>query len=67
VPKIFDFLRVRGEVDEAEMYQVFNMGLGMTFVVSPEDEKKIVSSLGTELGIRSIGEIVAGGGGVALV
>lgn len=67
VPKIFDFLRARGEVDEAEMYQVFNMGLGMTFVVSPEDEKKILARLGTELGICRVGEIAAGTGGVALV
>jgi len=67
VPKIFDFLRTKGEVDEAEMYQVFNMGLGMTLVVSGEDEKKILSSLGKELEIHSVGEIVAGKGGVSLV
>ena len=67
VPKIFDFLRTRGEVDENEMYQVFNMGLGMTIVVSAEDEKKILSRLGKELEIHSVGEIVAGKGGVSLV
>ncbi len=49
------------------MYQVFNMGLGMTLVVSPEDEKKILSSFGRELGICPVGEIVAGQGGVILV
>jgi len=31
---IFDFLRRRGRVDEAEMYRTFNMGLGMIAVVS---------------------------------
>jgi phosphoribosylformylglycinamidine cyclo-ligase len=67
VPKIFEFLWTKGEVDETEMYQVFNMGLGMTFVVSAEDEKKILSRLGKELEIHSVGEIVSGTGGVSLV
>jgi phosphoribosylformylglycinamidine cyclo-ligase len=67
VPKIFGFLGTKGEVDEAEMYQVFNMGLGMTLVVSPADEERILSRLGKELGICRVGEIVAGQGGVTLV
>jgi len=67
VPKIFDFLQRKGAVDETEMYQVFNMGLGMTMVVSPEDEKRILSSFKTGMEIHPVGEIVAGEGGVILV
>jgi phosphoribosylformylglycinamidine cyclo-ligase len=67
VPKIFDFLQDKGAVDEAEMYQVFNMGLGMTMVVSPDDEKKIFSRFKTGLELHPVGEIVAGKGAVILV
>ena len=64
--KVFDFLGKRGKVEESEMYQVFNMGVGMILVVSAADEKKILSSLGSEMNIYSIGEIVAGRGSVIL-
>ncbi len=33
---IFQMLRARGGVPEAELYQVFNMGIGMTIVIAPE-------------------------------
>jgi phosphoribosylformylglycinamidine cyclo-ligase len=67
VPEIFPFLQRGGDVDEPEMYQVFNMGLGMTMVVSPEDEKKILLSYRDSLGACPVGEIVAGSGAVTLV
>ncbi|HEY6205681.1 MAG TPA: phosphoribosylformylglycinamidine cyclo-ligase, partial [Chthoniobacterales bacterium] len=34
VPRIFQFLQENGNVDAAEMYQVFNMGIGMVAIVS---------------------------------
>ncbi len=37
VPRIFDFIRDRGGVPRDEMYRTFNMGIGMTMTVSPED------------------------------
>jgi len=64
--EVFDFLGKRGKVEESEMYQVFNMGVGMILVVTAADEKKILSSLGGEMNIYSIGEIVAGRGSVIL-
>lgn len=33
VPAIFDLIQYGGNVDEAEMYQVFNMGIGMVLIV----------------------------------
>ncbi len=40
-PPLFAYLRDRGEVDEAEMYRVFNMGIGMIMVIPVSDEEKI--------------------------
>jgi len=36
VPPIFQFLRANGAVDEAELYQVFNMGIGMAVIVAAD-------------------------------
>ena len=35
IPPIFPFLQDKGGVDEAEMYRVFNMGVGMVLVLPP--------------------------------
>ena len=35
VPPIFTWLQRLGEVDQAEMDQVFNMGIGLALVVAP--------------------------------
>jgi len=37
VPEIFNFIGEKGNVDRAEMYQVFNMGIGMVAIVSQRD------------------------------
>jgi len=37
VPKIFNFIMKAGNIDESEMYNVFNMGIGMILVVNEED------------------------------
>ncbi|MFH1067427.1 MAG: phosphoribosylformylglycinamidine cyclo-ligase [bacterium] len=42
VPPIFQFLIEKGGVREEERYQVFNMGIGMTAIVSPSDALKIM-------------------------
>jgi phosphoribosylformylglycinamidine cyclo-ligase len=66
VPPIFDFLRKAGGVDEDEMYRVFNMGLGMLVVVSPEDEKRVLAALEGQMDAHSVGAVVEGKGTVAL-
>jgi len=40
VPAIYDHIRTGGQIDRTEMYQVFNMGIGMTVVVSAADRAK---------------------------
>ena len=42
---IFKLIQKEGAIKEAEMYQVFNMGIGITIVCSPRQVAKIVSVL----------------------
>jgi len=45
IPPIFKKLQELGEIDEAEMYNVFNMGIGMILVVDPQDADKALEIL----------------------
>lgn len=55
IPPIFTLIEKRGDIREAEMYQVFNMGIGMTIVCSHQQAAKIVSILPHA---KAIGEII---------
>ena len=61
VPQIFPLLQEIGNVSRREMYRTFNMGIGMTLVVSEETADEIVKHLEAD-GERAtvIGEIVPG-------
>ena len=58
VPKIFQILQENGKIDRTEMYQVFNMGIGMVVIVAPRDAQKIAK----QLKATPIGRIVRGRG-----
>jgi phosphoribosylformylglycinamidine cyclo-ligase len=58
VPKIFELLQECGKVDAREMYQVFNMGIGMVAIVAERDARKVA----TQLKARAIGRIERGSG-----
>ncbi len=45
IPPIFSFLQERGSVDEAEMYHVFNMGIGMVLVLPPNQIEAAIAAL----------------------
>jgi len=45
MPPIFQLLRDRGGVDEAELYQVFNMGIGMTVVVDADRANNVLRAI----------------------
>ncbi|MFM8982073.1 MAG: phosphoribosylformylglycinamidine cyclo-ligase, partial [Spartobacteria bacterium] len=62
VPEIFRLIQKGGKIPEAEMYQVFNMGIGMTLIVPPVKATQILAlTKGLE-----IGEIVNGPGDVTI-
>lgn len=63
VPDVFPLLQDAGRVTTDEMYQVFNMGLGMIAVV-PSDNVAEVRQAADAAGVATwpVGEIVAGDG-----
>ena len=63
VPPIFKFLAEQGKVDRAEMYQVFNMGIGMVAIVSRSD----LASARRVLRAKVIGRIESGSGKTRLL
>ena len=44
-PKIFDFIMKTGNIDEKEMYNVFNMGIGFMLAVDPKDVEDVMNKL----------------------
>jgi phosphoribosylformylglycinamidine cyclo-ligase len=54
---IFRLIEKEGDIKEGEMYQVFNMGIGITIVCSPQQVAKIVSILPQA---KAIGQIIKG-------
>ena len=63
VPPIFRLLQERGKVDSAEMYQVFNMGIGMVAIVAERDATRVAAMLKA----KRIGRIERGSGKTRLV
>jgi phosphoribosylformylglycinamidine cyclo-ligase len=45
LPPIFRLIRERGKVDRDEMYRVFNMGIGMVLICSPDNADQIKKAL----------------------
>jgi phosphoribosylformylglycinamidine cyclo-ligase len=58
VPEIFNFIDRMGKVDRAEMYQVFNMGIGMVAIVRQHDVTRAKSILRAKV----VGRIERGSG-----
>jgi phosphoribosylformylglycinamidine cyclo-ligase len=65
VPPVFGWLQQLGDVEEEEMFRVFNMGIGLALVVSPFYAESIQKQLAT-CGLESwlIGRAVQGDGTV---
>jgi phosphoribosylformylglycinamidine cyclo-ligase len=55
VPPIFRLIEQRGSVNRAEMYRVFNMGIGMVVVCFPDEVTRITKALPEA---KVIGEVV---------
>jgi phosphoribosylformylglycinamidine cyclo-ligase len=63
VPSVFRTIETEGKVDRMEMYQVFNMGIGMVAIVSERDVGRAASILRA----RQIGRIERGTGQTRLI
>ena len=65
MPPVFPWLQRLGEVEQAEMDQVFNMGIGLVMVVSPYYADSVQHQL-KRGGVDSwpIGHVRPGPGGV---
>lgn len=67
IPAIFDLIMEKGNIPERDMFNTFNMGVGMSVVVAKEDAEKAIEILkanGEDAYI--MGEIVASEEGVVI-
>ena len=55
IPPIFPLIQQRGNVDRDEMYHVFNMGIGMVVICSPDNAGQMTKALPEA---KVIGEVV---------
>ena len=58
IPPIFTMLQKKGGIDEHDMFNTFNMGVGMIVIVPKADAETAIAAL--DCGAYVIGEIVAG-------
>ena len=63
VPPIFGMIQKRAKVADEEMFRVFNMGVGMVVVTSPQNVEELLSRLP---GAWCLGQMVEGDGRVML-
>ena len=68
VPPIFDIIAREGGIPERDMFNTFNMGVGMCLTVAAEDVDLALDSLADagEDGAYALGEITRGEGGIEL-
>lgn len=60
VPPLFQLIQSRGKISEAEMYRVFNMGIGMIIIINPENAIQLRQLLPTETEVYEIGKLITG-------
>jgi phosphoribosylformylglycinamidine cyclo-ligase len=68
VPPIFTLIAQRGNIPERDMYNTFNMGVGMILAV-PKDEvgRAVEALIQADERAYVIGSVIKGGSGVELV
>jgi len=64
VPPIFQLIQQRGNVAHDEMYRVFNMGIGMVLICSPDDVDQLTKALPEA---KVIGEVIKQVGGARVI
>ncbi len=67
IPAVFESLKKMGNISQEEMFHVFNMGIGMTVIISPASLEEFKSSAQKmSEGIILLGEVAAGTGKVQI-
>ena len=59
---VFHELQALGGIEDREMYQTFNMGMGFAIVAPEEEAKRIVRALRPDVEARVVGEVTRGRG-----
>ena len=68
IPWVFSYIQGLGNIEEEEMWRVFNLGIGLALIVSREEAEKashILEKEGEKVNV--IGEVIEGGRKVLLV
>ena len=63
-PPIFSLIQQRGDIDRQEMYRVFNMGIGMVLICSPDSAEQLIEALPEA---EVVGKAVKQSGGARVV
>jgi phosphoribosylformylglycinamidine cyclo-ligase len=65
IPPIFQWLAQAGQVNEASMFNTFNMGIGFVVIVAAAQAEQTINWFKSqEIAAYQIGEVIAGEGGV---
>jgi len=56
VPPVFKLIQQRGKIKEDEMYWVFNMGIGMVIICSPQQATELKTALPETVKIGKVGK-----------
>ena len=61
---IFSFLQQYGNIDDFEMYQIFNMGMGLTVITADEDAQETIEILRkySDASVKLVGTVKKGTG-----
>jgi len=61
---IFKFLKEKGNIDDKEMYQTFNMGMGFAIIVAEKDVQETIGILKkySSVDVKIVGRIKKGAG-----
>lgn len=61
IPPLFQWLQAQGEVPESDMFNTFNMGIGMAVVVDPQKADQAIAYFQAQgFTTNRIGEVIAG-------
>ena len=67
IPQVFTYLEAKGSLNREEMFNIFNMGIGMTAIVKKEDAREALAHLHTIGETAFVIGTVAEGEGVSFI